>query len=220
MPQAAAEMVLLRLTYASDLPDPATLVKKLSSKEVSASLISAPSSPPNDATKSPTVAQATMTQTSSADASNNQAETMSENVSAAPQVKLKEQVSDVSDGALASLRDIVKSLETNGHMMLASQLYMSAHLVALKDGVIELRPTDTAPPRLTQDLSQALKAITGDRWVVTVSAKEGDATLSQIDEQAENKLRAEILKKPLVKNILKFFPDAELKDILTKDEVK
>lgn len=220
MPQAAAEMVLLRLTYAADLPDPATLVKTLSSKDAPAqssklasndgahTSASASSSTPSNLNKNVEPAS-----------SSQPAEVMQNNVVHAPQVKLKEQVSDVSNGGLNSMLDIVKSLESNGYMVLASQICLCAHLVALKEGVIEIRPTNTAPPRLTQDLSQALKAITGDRWVVTISAKEGDATLAQIDEQADQNLRAEILEQPLVKNILKFFPDAQLKDILTKDEL-
>lgn len=228
MPQAAAEMVLLRLTYAADLPDPATLVKTLSSKDAPVNS-SNPAS--NDGVKTAATAAATVhstmpnstTPASGANvetaSSSQPSETMQNNVTHAPQVKLKEQVSDVSDGGLNSMRDIVKSLESNGYMVLASQICLCAHLVALKEGVIEIRPTNTAPPRLTQDLSQALKAITGDRWVVTISAKEGDATLAQIDEQADQNLRAEILEQPLVKNILKFFPDAQLKDILTKDEL-
>ena len=219
MPQAAAEMVLLRLTYAADLPDPAALVKKLSSQSSSANAGNAASASAasNDAQSS--VAQAN-TPPPEAATSSPQTEMMSENIVAAPQAKLKEQVSDiVDDGSLNSMRDIVNALEKNGHMMLASQVYMGAHLVELKEGVIELRPTETAPPRLTQDLSQALKAITGNRWVVTVSAKEGDATLVQIDEQADQNLRANILEQPLVKNILEFFPDAQLKDISKKEEI-
>jgi len=219
MPQAAAEMVLLRLTYAADLPDPAALVKKLSSQNTSANAGNAApaSSASNDAPSSVTQAN---TPPSGTTTSSPQTEMMSENIAAAPQAKLKEQVSDiVDDGSLNSMRDVVTALEKNGHMMLASQVYMGAHLVELKEGVIELRPTETAPPRLTQDLSQALKAITGNRWVVTVSAKEGDATLVQIDEQADQNLRADILEQPLVKNILEFFPDAQLKDISKKEEI-
>lgn len=219
IPQAAAEMVLLRLTYAAELPDPANLVKKLISTEANGA---APSAPSNDSAQvSNNAAKAVSSEASeSSSGGSKQAELMSENIAAAPQAKLKEQISDVGDNALTSMRDIVKVLETNGHMMLASQVYMNAHLVELKEGVIELRPSDTAPPRLTQDLSQALKAITGERWVVTISAKEGEPTLSQLDERANNQLREEILKRPLVQNILQLFPDAQLKDVLNKDEIK
>jgi len=54
-------------------------------------------------------------------------------------------------------------------------------------------PADNAPPRLSQDLSQAMKASTGKRWVISVSAQPGEPTLAQIDEQAENQLRQNIL---------------------------
>jgi len=219
MQQSAAEMVLLRLTYASELPDPATLVKKLTAQEDSleaaaANISSETASPVNPASTATSIEQSPPITASANNAPEMRTKLSEVNV----QVQLKESVQNISDdGSLNSMRDIITALEKNGHMMLASQVYMGAHLVKLKEGLIELRPTDIAPPRLAQDLSLALKAVTGNRWVVTVSAKEGDPTLAQIDENIDQQLRNKILEQPLVKNILEFFPDAQLKDISKKD---
>ncbi len=227
MPQSAAEMVLLRLTYAADLPDPATLIKKLMAEDDAATTTPAIT---NDASNaSPNALQNAVQSTApihAAPSQNGQANTdgahqsemMDAQNSGAPQAQLAPQVSDVDDdGSLNNLRDVVTALEKNDYMILASQISLNAHLVEMKEGMIELRPSESAPLRLTQDLSQALKAITGNRWVVTISAKEGQQTLSQEDEQADNNLREEILKQPLIKNILEFFPDAQLKKIKKKD---
>ena len=208
IPQSAAEMVLLRLTYASNLPDPAALVKKLTAQGAT---ISTPAAPISNV--QPSTAQSTSTSADKASSAPPQ-----QSPTNAPVAQLAQNLSDGADtDTISNMRDIVSTLERNGHMMLASQIYMNAHLVELKEGIIEFRPADNAPPRLSQDLSQAMKASTGKRWVISVSAQPGEPTLAQIDEQAENQLRQNILEQPLVKNILEFFPDAKLKEIIKKD---
>ena len=223
MPQSAAEMVLLRLTYAADLPDPATLIKKLMAEDNAAPTVSAntteKTNQKNSQNTSPSNAVIDATSASQNIKQNTDSSQQSKMMSAqnqnASQTQLATQISDGenNDGSLNTLRDVVTALQKNDYMILASQISLNAHLVEMKEGMIELRPAESAPTRLTQDLSQALKAITGNRWVVTISAKAGEQTLSQEDAQIENNLRKEILKQPLIKNILEFFPDAKLKSI-------
>ena len=94
---------------------------------------------------------------------------------------------------------------------------MFAHPVKIADGVLDFRPADGAPERLSQDLSQKLKAATGNRWVVSISNQQGEPTLAQMADKAEENLRGQIMEQPLVKNIIDLFPDAQLKEITKKD---
>ncbi|MEM8833872.1 MAG: DNA polymerase III subunit gamma/tau [Pseudomonadota bacterium] len=212
--RAAAEIVLVRLNYAANLPDPAAIVEKLKD--------STPSKAPTNNNKAPAsnnagVATAQAAQPTLLD----QGQTSPSSAQPTASLALKPETNESDDDQLiGNLSDVVKLLEKNGHMILASQIFMHAHLVALKDGLIELRPTDNAPQRLTQDLSQALKAITGQRWVVTVSTKQGEPTLAELETQVEKELRDRVLQEPLVQQIFEKFPNSNLKSIIKKDETR
>jgi DNA polymerase-3 subunit gamma/tau len=202
-PQSAAEMVLLRLTYAADLPDPADLIKKLKDQ-------------PATTTAPPSNAQTPTTNGSGASAQQDIAPVAQ---SSAPQaVQLKSETAQASEApkSIETMRDVVTILEENGDMVLATQVSMFAHPVKIAEGVIEFRPAENAPPRLSQELSLALKAATSQRWVITISSQVGGATLAQENDQADQELRNNILEQPLMQNIIKFFPDAKLKEITKK----
>ncbi len=198
-PQKAAEMIALRLTYAADLPDPADLIKKIQKEGGVTAMASVQKSPANTSMTKNTTIQSTGGQTVAA---------------ISPAVDLKDNTTAIT--AIKTMQDVVNILEAHGDMILATQIKMFAHPVKIADGLIEFRPADGAPEKLAQDLTRAMKTFTGNRWVITVSAQIGEATLAQQADEKDNALRNNILQQPLVQNILKFFPDAELKDITKK----
>lgn len=253
--QKAAEMVVIRLAYAADLPDPADLVKKL--KNGSAVLTAAPanaaapsanvSAPSAGLDTAPAAAGASNAPTASlmpASPTSTAAPTSASLLASAPPssavaslntdsrmpkiqneegaaTALKPQSQDESNNVpvpeIKTMLDIVQALEKSGEMVFAMHMRMYAHPVKIKDKTIEFRPVDHAPERLSQDLSQKLKAATGDRWVVSVSDQMGEPTLAQLDDKAEADLRDHILAQPLIKNIVTLFPDAQIKEITKKN---
>ena len=78
------------------------------------------------------------------------------------------------------------------------------------------RATQEAPPKLAQDLGQALKQITQERWLVSVVSAVGQATLAEQDRQAEAEKKQKLLQEPLVQNILQMFPGSDIKKIYPK----
>jgi DNA polymerase-3 subunit gamma/tau len=204
-PQSAAEMILLRLTYAADLPDPADLIKKLKDQPANNSAPTPMQAPANNGTGG----GATIQQQTNASAS-------ASNVSQAAMPKTETAENFSASKAIKTMRDVVAVLEQSGAMVLGTQVSMYAHPVKIQDGLIEFRPAENAPPRLAQELSQALKAATEKRWIVTVSSQQGDLTLAQENDIEADKLRKHVMEQPLVQNILKFFPDAKLEDITKK----
>lgn len=200
-PQKAAEMIVIRLLYAADLPDPAELVKKLKNqpKGTSAGGAPAPTMLASQASQAP---QPTAT-------AGNSGETVAA-------LKLQDAPQDIPPTAIKTMQDIVTVLERNGEMVLATHLVMYAHPVKIEQGLIEFRPAENAPPRLSPDLSQKLKAITGERWVISLSSQAGQPTLAQLRDTAAAELREHVLAQPLVKNILELFPDSKLKEITQK----
>jgi len=227
--QSAAEMVLIRLSYAADLPDPAQLLKTLKDmpKDMgNASSASAPSGggAPVSSGASRGAASGGMPEPSPA-----------ASVSTTPQMPMdvpKAMSGDAPRAALAvvpktepapvtqirSLEDVVVLLEQHDEVLLASNVYQYAHLVKLEEGLIEIRPEEQAPQRLTQDLGSVLKRITGTRWMVTISSAPGQATLAEQEIAKLAAEREEILNMPIMKEILAVFPDAEIKAIKQIEE--
>jgi DNA polymerase-3 subunit gamma/tau len=199
VPQKAAEMVVIRLAYTADLPDPADLIKKLQNGQgvVPSNSPSAPSGGGNGGG----VAYAQAVGQTGAVAM------VQEQVAPAPQI------------STASLPDIVASLERTGAIVLSSQIYLYVHLVKLEEGRLEFRPAADAPAKLAQELTQGLKALTGARWFVTVSDKVGEPTLAQAAAAVQQKIIDDMMAQPLVKQVFEIFPDAELKAIRNKEEL-
>lgn len=207
-PQKAAEMIIIRLVYAAELPDPADLVRKLKDTPKntggSVSPMQAPANNAGNATiQSDNSPQPSMAGGNTPSPSQTQTQT-----------KAALAVEPVT--SIQTMQDVAAMLQQNGELILASQVTMYAHPVKISEGRIEFFPAENAPQRLAQELSQALKAITTNRWVVTVSSQMGGPTLVQLADEAENKIRQSVLDQPLVKNILEFFPDAKLKEITKK----
>jgi DNA polymerase-3 subunit gamma/tau len=201
-PQKAAEMVVMRLTYAADLPDPADLVKKL--KDQPAGIMTTPmQAPANNGAGDR--GGATIQSGNGGPAA-----------ATAPLLETKASVAAEPVTQINTMQDVVAVLRQSGAMVLASQIHMYAHPVKIAEGLIEFRPAENAPQKLAQELSQALKAATSERWIVTVSAQVGQPTLAQVEDEEEKKLRAAVMEQPLVKNILQFFPDAKLNEIHKK----
>lgn len=214
--QNAFEMVLLRLTYAANLPDPAELVKKLTetgdaNKQIAAAKSTASISSTASSTSIPS---ASLPNNSPSNEINRQPHGQNQPQTSA-QLKPSQDNNDTNK-LITNLRDVVRVLEDNGAMVVASDIYMHAHLVEMKENTIELRLSDLAPQRLAQDLSQALKSATGERWIISVSAKVGNETLAQKDEAKEIKLKENIMQEPIMRNIMKLFPDAEVTNITKK----
>lgn len=198
-PQKAAEMIVLRLLYASDLPDPADLIKKIKDE---------PEAPANVNGAIKNVVN-----------NEKQTSTVSEMPVATPQqvsAQVAPKVEDTTTARLDSLENIVKSLEDNKMMVLAGQVFQYVHLVELGDQFLEFRPAENAPQKLAADLTQALKQISKERWVVTISSKQGQETLAIQAQNADNVKREALMKEPLIDNILQMFPGSSIKKIHTK----
>jgi DNA polymerase-3 subunit gamma/tau len=208
-PQKAAEMVIIRLIYAAYLPDPADLVKKLKAGG-STVATGTPANAPSGGGAANTASLSTNNTPTTLPVQNEQGQNTA--------IKAQANTAEKFDGVpeIKTMGDVVQALEKSGEMVFATQVRMFVHPVKITDGAIEFRPANGAPERLSQDLSQKLKAATGNRWVVSISNQPGEPTLAQLADKEEENLRAHILEQPLVKNIINLFPDAQLKDIIKK----
>jgi len=76
--------------------------------------------------------------------------------------------------------------------------------------LIEIALTEDAEPALPQKLMQALKAWTGERWMVAVSSEAAGATAHEARRKNEASLFDEARADPLVQKVLQRFPGAEI----------
>ena len=209
-PRQAAEMVLLRLIYAAELPPPAEVIRQLRGEGAGAGAQERGASTPRpeggggegaatgSPTPAPTAAAASGGETRPAPAAEPEAAARSDGAPA--------------DGEPmpASLRDVVELCRHNGEPKMAANIRQSTHLVRFEPGRIELRLAAGAPTDLPGRLGQCLTAWTGRRWVVSVSGEAGEATLAEQDAAHEAEERARLMAHPKVQALLEVFPEARL----------
>jgi DNA polymerase-3 subunit gamma/tau len=211
-PAQAAEMVLIRMAYASELPPPADLIKQLRAEAGSTNLGtqgstgSAGAPPPSRGRLGGgAISQSPSSQTAAA-------------ISIAPPIPQTEG----SPVALAphpvpqNYKELVALFAANREGALHAQLYGNVQPVRCEPGVLEIRPGPNAPSNLASNLAKFLTAWTGQRWMVSVSAKEGQPTLAEQDRVAEKERKERALSHPLVQAVVKAFPDAKLTSLRQK----
>ncbi len=201
-PQATAEMVIIRLIYAADLPDPATVLKQLKD----GTIVSGGGGARASAAGGSGGATASVTSISSGGG----AKIAAQPVAASQPVA-------VANSNLETLSDVVGLLEQNGAMVLASNVVYGVELVKLEAGRLEYHPTPDADPKLAQELGKKLTQLTGQRWLVSVSMRQGQPTLARQHEMAVEAERQTAMADPVVARILSVFPGAEVLSIKKED---
>jgi DNA polymerase-3 subunit gamma/tau len=194
-PLPAAEMALVRLAYASDLPPTEQLVRHLRDGEASAA--PAPSSAP--APRSPSSGGRAQAQAAQA------VPRPSPEHYAPPQPTASAPAVEVG-----KLEDIVALAKAKGARLLATQLENSVHLVSLERGRIEFRPARGATGTLASDLSQRMRDWTGERWIVTLASEGGAPTLYEQRQAAEQARKDAVAQEPFVRAVMDTFPGAEI----------
>ncbi len=207
-PQAAAEMVVLRLCYAADLPDPADLLKKLST----GGTISAGATGQSAARSRETeTAHAGMATTTAISGGNNGGASMMA-LSAAPSPYHQPETS-LAREPFHSLQDVITFLEDIKEVVLANTLYHMAHLVRIEakpqGGVIEMRLKAETMPHISSDLSKILRQH-APGWMLSLSSAPGAPTLAEVEKAKTGAEREAIRNHPLVAEIFHLFPDAEI----------
>jgi DNA polymerase III subunit gamma/tau len=187
-PIAAAEMALIRLAYAADLPPTDKLVRDLLDSDAEPPRTASTSAP------SPSAPRASLSSGS----------TMTARATPAPQA--------VAENAptLRSLKDVVALAASRGAAVLKVHLESDVHLVRLEPGQIEFRPGPRAPRTLAGDLAQKLKEWTGTRWVVTLAREGGAPTLAEQKRELQAAKIEAVAQEPLVRAVLDRFPGAEI----------
>jgi DNA polymerase-3 subunit gamma/tau len=196
-PVRAAEMALIRLCYAADLPSPADALKALQNGAGAAPATNgAGASPPRGGGGGGTAAARLASQPVTA-------------VAAQPAAAMP---------APKSFTEVVALFEARREARLVHYLMHHVHEVRCEPGLIEFRPEPTAPKDLAAKLSEFLSSATGRRWIASVSRDEGKPTLAAQKSANADSLRVRAENDPLVQAIMKTFPGAKLETVRRKGE--
>lgn len=203
-PLASADMVLVRIAYAADLPTPDEALRMLADGSGAVGAGAAPRLPSGSSGGGGPSAQAASAATAPRLASVARPE-------GAP-VAMREQAAPQAQPhmVLASFAEVIKLVAEKRDVRLKQQLEGDVHLVRCEDGRLDFRPTRNAAPTLAGDLQKKLTDWTGRRWVVTISSEEGEPTVRErlATEQADRERG--VLAHPAVQAVLAKFPGAEI----------
>jgi DNA polymerase-3 subunit gamma/tau len=120
--------------------------------------------------------------------------------------------------SIRNLEDVVALCEPRSELRV--NLEHNVHLVHLEPGRIEIRPTARAPRTLANDLQTKLRAVTGERWTVSIASQGGAPTLMEQKQAAKSARFEAVSQEPMVRAVLDRFPGAEIvavRDVVSDD---
>ncbi|OKH86556.1 DNA polymerase III subunit gamma/tau [Thalassospira sp. TSL5-1] len=200
-PIQAAEMILIRLAYAAEMPSPGDLIKKLKSGLNGPQAGNGgPAGGGNGGSGGGPRMQVVN--------GGGTAQAVSQHYAPAPQRAEEPIYAKMPE----SLQEVVALLsadrETTG---LAIQVKNYLHLVKFEKGRIDFRPARGANADLSSQLIKALNGLTGQRWIVSVSEREqGAPTLKEQELEELEQRKADASQDPLVKAVLEGFPTSKI----------
>jgi DNA polymerase-3 subunit gamma/tau len=203
-PLASAEMALIRLAFAADLPTPEDALRKLAESGEAAPRLA----PVGAAAPAPAQARASPP---SSDGSALRAH-------AAPSPAPVAATAPTASGPrLARFEDIVALARAKRDIRLSQALESDVRLARFEPGRIEFSLVDGASPEIVQALSRRLGEWTGERWMVTLAAGAIAPTLREQETARRNERLGDAGQHPVVRKILERFPGAKIVDVRGPD---
>ncbi|CAO3423325.1 DNA polymerase III subunit gamma/tau [Azospirillum doebereinerae] len=214
VPQQALEMVIVRLSYAADLPTPGELIRQLQAQQSAGGSAPAPRGPgggggPVAVASSPIQSGAVhAVARSAAEPARAQAAQAVQAAQSAP-VPAGEALSPMP----RDFRALAQLFSERREGALYGYLVGSVHLVRLEPGRLELRLTPSAPTNLPAKVGQFLTEWTGQRWIVALSDNPGQPTLAEQGRADQRRVQSEVEANPVVRAVLDAFTGAKIIDI-------
>jgi DNA polymerase III subunit gamma/tau len=214
-PLAAAEMVLVRIAYAADLPTPDEVIRALEGKQADGRA--------QADTATPAAPSASAQPIASPDAGSPERR-ISTAVPAAGEAADPPALATGAERKSAPV--IIQGFEdlialAAGHRDLAIKLALErdVRLVHCDDGRLEIRLEKTAVGTLVNELTRKLSQWTNRPWSVIVSAEEGQPTVKSQQDARKAELKTGVRADPLVQAVLMRFPGAEIVDVRKAEAV-
>jgi len=209
-PLAAAEMVLVRIAYAADLPTPDEVIRSLGDTRGNGA-VPTPGSPSSVRADMPARAEASRAETPRGGPRAALAAAPAELPANEPVAR--SDATNVPARALQSFEDLVALAAEKRDLGIKTALERDVRLVRFEDGRLEFSLEPSAQKSLTGELSKKLADWTGRRWMVIVSAEAGVPSLYAQAQTRKAELKDGVRADPLVQAVLARFPGAEIVDV-------
>ena len=203
-PVAAAEMILVRIAYAADLPTPDEVVRALGEEGAAR--------PPGNggAASAPAPAQNFTPRYDAPRGSSRSSAAVSPRPAENPAAETNEPVAAAPTLTIGSFEALIALTQEKRDISMKMALERDVRLVRCEDGQLEIALEASAPKTLVHDLQRKLTAWTGKRWMVVVSQEQGSATVRAQAEERQAELERGVQSDPLVQAVLKRFPGAKV----------
>ncbi|MBF0094011.1 MAG: DNA polymerase III subunit gamma/tau [Alphaproteobacteria bacterium] len=191
----AAEMALIRIAYAADMPTPAEAIEALKGGGPPPSPSPPSPSPPPPPPSSPPPGGG---------------------IAVGAPASFPVPAPDMSP-ELRSFDDVIALFRERKEMILSTNLTNDVRVVSFETGRIEFNPGPNAPPDLANRLSRLLSEWTGRRWWVSVTDAPGEPSLGERKRAAEARRKEDVASHPLVRAVLEAFPGAVIGEVRERD---
>lgn len=112
-----------------------------------------------------------------------------------------------------SVQDIADLCQKNRDPVMRAKVRNFVRLVRLEPGRLDMRLGEGAPGTLPGELGVKLKEWTGIHWIVSLSKEDGEPTLVEAEGNARNARLVDARQDPDVAAILSQFPGAKITDV-------
>jgi len=187
---AAADMAIIRLAYAADLPGPEEALKRL---QDGGAVGSGPSGggTGGGGSSAPTGGGAAA-------------------IARSPAPQMQAQPARDPAVSLQTFEDMLALIEARRDITLKLDVERYVRPISFRPGAIEYEPAPGAPANLAQRLVGRLKDWTGERWLIAAQGGGGGESAWESQKRREREDRAEIEQDPFVREVMQAFPGAEI----------
>jgi DNA polymerase-3 subunit gamma/tau len=207
-PLAAAEMVLVRIAYAAELPTPEEVIRSLDGEGRDARR-------PSSAADAPQAAASLSRRSDPPPPIRLPAAPYTAAPAAARESVAPQAAAERKPEALLITRfeDLIALAIAQRDLGVKLALERDVRLVRCEDGRLEIRLEQRAAKTLVNDLARKLSQWTNRPWIVVVSTEEGQPTVKEQDDARKAELKTGVRGDPLVQAVLARFPGAEIVDV-------
>jgi DNA polymerase-3 subunit gamma/tau len=208
-PLAAAEMILVRIAYAADLPTPDEVIRSLNGKDT------------QQRQQSGSVAATDRNSFSTPASQAQPAKERAGSAVAARAAPAAEAGAERKPEPLVCQRfeDLIALAAAKRDIGVKLALERDVRLVRCEDGRLEVALEPGAAKSLINDLARKFLQWSNRPWIVVVSAEQGEPTIRSQNDARKAELKTGVRSDPLVQAVLARFPGAEIVDVRKAETV-
>ena len=148
----------------------------------------------------------------------NQIRNVAQEKKAKPEVKPEAKALDTNK--INNFEKLLEICNDKKEMKLKYELEKNVNLVRFEQNRIEISFNDSLDKNFVKDLSLKLYEWTNERWIITLSKVKGDISIKEKQINKHKELINQAKNSNLYKSVLEKFPDANLFDVTTKNDIE